>query len=144
MKIENNLFTHRQLPLFLQQSEAILEYLQSLGYDELKALWKCSDNLAEQNMERVKEMDLYSNLTPAIFSFKGLQYQYMGAEIFTYKQLDYIEEKLRILSGFYGLLRPFDGIVPYRLEMKARPLKWDYETLYEFWDENNYVFIKNL
>lgn len=51
-------------------------------------------------------MDLYNNLTPAILSFEGLQYQYIGAGVFTNKELDYVEEHLRILSGFYGVLRP--------------------------------------
>lgn len=99
MKVDNDIFTHKQLPRFIEETEEILGYLQSQSYESLKALWKCSDKLASQNFDRIEEMDLHNNLTPAIFSFQGLQYQYMGAEILTYKQLDYIEEKLRILSG---------------------------------------------
>lgn len=135
MKIKNDIFTHRQLPVFLKESEEVLGYLQTLSYEELKVLWKCSDKLAKLNFNRIKNMDLYNNLTPAIVAFEGLQYQYMGAEILTYRELDYIEKHLRILSGFYGILRPFDGIVPYRLEMQSKPLDWKYKTLYEFWGD---------
>lgn len=135
MKIDNDVFSHRQMPVFLDETEMLLGYLQKLSYEELKSIWKCSDKLAKQNVDRIKKMDLYNNLTPAILAYEGLQYQYMGPGIFTEKELDYIEEHLRILSGFYGILRPFDGIVSYRLEMQAKLLDWDHKSLYEFWND---------
>lgn len=135
MKIDNDVFAHRNMPTLLEDAQRLSDYLQSLSYEELKAIWKCSDNLAKQNYDRIKKMDLYNNLTPAILSYEGLQYQYMGPGIFTSKELDYIEEHLRILSGFYGILRPFDGVVPYRLEMQAKLLDWEHKSLYEFWND---------
>lgn len=133
MKIDNDTFAHRQMPVFIEKTQILLDYLEDLGYEELKSIWKCSDKLAKENFDRIKNMDLYNNLTPAILSFEGLQYKYMAAGVFTYGELDYIEEHLRILSGFYGILRPFDGIVPYRLEMKSKLMDWQYKSLYEFW-----------
>jgi cytoplasmic iron level regulating protein YaaA (DUF328/UPF0246 family) len=59
----------------------------------------------------------------------------MGPGVFNYDQFEYIENHLRILSGFYGVLRPFDGVIPYRLEMQSRLINWEYKTLYEFWGE---------
>lgn len=135
MKIDNDVLAHRQMPIFVDDSKVLLDYLQSLSYEKLKSIWKCSDNLAKQNYNIIKEMDLRNNLTPAILSFEGLQYQYMAPGIFSYEQLDYLEKHLRILSGFYGILRPFDGIVPYRLEMQAKLLDWKYKSLYEFWSD---------
>ena len=135
MKIDNDAFAHKQMPVFIEKTERILSYLKTLNYGELKKIWKCSDNLAKLNFDRIQKMDLYDNLTPAIGSFQGLQYQYMEAGVFTYKELDYIEKHLRILSGFYGILRPFDGVVPYRLEMQSKFTDWEYKTLYEFWGE---------
>lgn len=135
MKIDNDVFTHRQMPMFLEKSRILTDYLQNLSYDELKSIWKCSDNLAKHNFDIIENMDLYNNLTPAILSYEGLQYQHMAPGIFTYEELDYMEEHLRILSGFYGILRPFDGIVPYRLEMQAKFLDWEYKTLYDFWED---------
>lgn len=135
MKIDNDVLLHRQMPIFLDESQVLLDYIQRLTYDELKSIWKCSDNLAKQNYIRIKEMNLRNNLTPAILSFEGLQYQYMGTGVFTNEQLDYIENHLRILSGFYGILRPFDGVVPYRLEMQSKFVDWEYKSLYEFWSD---------
>ena len=135
MKIDNDVFTHRQMPIFLEKSRILTDYLQDLSYDELKSIWKCSDNLAKYNFDIIRNLDLYNNLTPAILSYEGLQYQHMAPGIFTYEELDYMEEHLRILSGFYGILRPFDGIVPYRLEMQAKLLDWEHKSLYEFWND---------
>lgn len=133
MKIDNDTLLHRQMPVFIEKTQGLLDYLKELSYEELKSVWKCSDKLAKQNFDRIKDMDLYNNLTPAILSFEGLQYKYMAAGVFSYEELDYIEEHLRILSGFYGVLRPSDGIVPYRLEMKSKLLDWEYKSLYDFW-----------
>lgn len=91
-----------------------------MSQDELRALWKCSESLARQNADRLRQTDLRANLTPAILAYEGIQYQYMAPGVFTYDELDYIQKHLRILSGFYGLLRPFDGVAPYRLEMQAK------------------------
>ena len=135
MKVDNDTFAPRQKPIFLEDTQKILTYLQSLTYNELKSVWKSSDRLAELNFERIKNMDLYNNLTPGIVSFEGLQYQHMGAGIMTGEQLDYIEKHLRILSGFYGILKPFDGIVPYRLEMQSKLIDWEFTSLYGFWKD---------
>lgn len=135
MKREDDVFLPRQKPVFLKDTEEILQYLKSLDYHELKLIWKTSDKLTSLNYERIRNMDLEKSLSPAIFSYEGLQYQYLGAGALSYEELDYIEEHLRILSGFYGILRPFDGIVPYRLEMQAKFKDWDYESLYEFWGQ---------
>ena len=133
MKIDNDDFSHRHMPVFMKETQELVNYLQKLNYKELKSLWKCSDNIARLNFDRIQNMDLYNNLSPAIFSFEGIQYQYMVPGIFTHDELDYIDEHLRILSGLYGLLRPYDGVVPYRLEMQAKPINWIYKTLYDFW-----------
>ncbi|NLY81422.1 MAG: peroxide stress protein YaaA [Clostridiales bacterium] len=134
-KIDNDAFLHKQMPIFIEEAQRLSDYLQRLSYEELKSIWKCSDNLAKQNFDIIKKMDLYNNLTPAILSYEGLQYQYMGPGIFTNNELDYIEKHLRILSGFYGILRPFDGIVPYRLEMQAKLFDHKQKSLYEFWND---------
>ena len=68
-------------------------------------------------------MDLYHQLTPALLAFTGLQYQRMAPGVFDEQSLEYVQDHLRILSGFYGLLKPFDGIVPYRLGMGGIVLK---------------------
>lgn len=135
MKEDNEGFPHQQLPTLLSDTQLLLDYFKSLDYGKLKTIWKCSDKLAELNYERVHSMDLNKNLTPAILAFQGLQYQYIAAQVFTYEELDYLEEHLRIVSGFYGILKPLDGVVPYRLEMKSKFKDWEFASLYDFWED---------
>ena len=124
------------LPQFLPQTERLLAKLQSMFPKELQSLWKCNDNLAQLNIERLKAMTLRQNLTPAILSYEGIQYRYMAPGVMTAGQLEYLREHLRILSGFYGLLRPFDGVTPYRLEMQAKLSVGGVKDLYAFWGDS--------
>ena len=120
MNVDTDTMPSAGTPQFLQQTEQILSYLQSLSYEQLKELWKCNDTLAQLNFERVQKMDLYRAYTPALLSYEGIQYRYMAPAVFEQDQWNYMEEHLRILSGFYGMLKHFDGITPYRLEMQAK------------------------
>ena len=120
MKVDTDSFPCRSLPQLLPKTEQLYERLRGMSYEELKALWKCNDRIAGMNLERLRTMDLYHGLTPAILSYEGIQYQYMAPGVFTAGELEYIQEHLRILSGFYGVLRPFDGVTPYRLEMQSK------------------------
>ncbi len=122
-----------QRPLFLEESQQLCELLCSLSPEELQKIWKCNDSLAKLNVERLKTMDLQRNLTPAIFAYEGIQYRYMAPNVLEQSQLDYLQQNLRILSGFYGLLRPFDGVTPYRLEMGAKLEVPPHKNLYQFW-----------
>ena len=124
------------LPQFLPQTERLLAALQAMSPKKLQFLWKCNDNLAQLNIERLKSMNLRQNLTPAILSYEGIQYRYMAPGVMTSGQLEYLREHLRILSGFYGLLRPFDGVTPYRLEMQVKLSVDGVKDLYAFWGDS--------
>ncbi len=138
-----DIISHKQLPVFLDRAEMLMKYLKSLSYDELKKLLVCNDEIAALNYKRYANMDLRKNLTPAILSYDGIQYKYMAPQVFDDSYFDYIENHLRILSGFYGVLKPFDGITPYRLEMQAR-LKTDFcKNLYDFWGTDIYSAVKD-
>ena len=124
------------LPQFLPQTERLLAKLQSMSPKGLQSLWKCNDSIARLNIERLRAMNLRQNLTPAILSYEGIQYRYMAPGVMTAGQLEYLREHLRILSGFYGLLRPFDGVTPYRLEMQAKLSVDGAKDLYAFWGDS--------
>jgi cytoplasmic iron level regulating protein YaaA (DUF328/UPF0246 family) len=110
----------------------------SLTYAEQKKLWACSDAIAEQNAVRLDHMDLRRNLTPALLAYNGIQYTYMAPAVFEDGHLAWVQEHLRILSCFYGVLKPFDGVVPYRLEMQAKATVDGFSNLYDFWGESLY------
>lgn len=121
------------LPAFLPQTQQILDALRTLTPAQQQALWKCNDTLAQLNTRRVETMDLAHGLTPALLAYDGIQYRSMAPTVFTQQELDYVQKHLRILSGFYGLLRPFDGVTPYRLEMQAKLPVQGAKDLYTFW-----------
>lgn len=133
MNINDDIFEYRSKPVFFEQAEEIMNYMKNLSYDECKTIWKCSDKLAQLNYDRVVNMDLNYRLTPALFSYEGIQYQYMGARVLSRDALEYLQDNLRILSGFYGILKPLDGVVPYRLEMQSKFINYKNKDLYEYW-----------
>ena len=141
MRIDDDFPEEVSLPLLLEQTEQIMEYLQSLEPEALKEIWKCNDKLVQENTERLKNMNLRNRLTPAVIAYEGIQYQTMAPGVMDQNSLEYLKNHLYILSGFYGILRAFDGVVPYRLEMQAK-MKWQWKTLYEYWGDNLSGFSK--
>ena len=136
MREDSDSLAWRNLPAHLEQTQQLCQVLQGMSYDQLKKLWKCNDQIAQLNVERLQTMDLHRGLTPAILSYEGIQYRYMAPGVFTQEELEYVEEHLRILSGFYGLVRPFDGVMPYRLEMQAKLPVGQAKDLYAFWGDS--------
>ena len=129
MKTYEDYFDTSSSPLFLDQTKILLKQLKSLSYSELKNAFKCSDKLAKEAYENYQSLDLDQARIPALFAYRGIQYTTMAPEVLEDEALRYLSKHLLILSGFYGLLRPFDTIVKYRLEMQSKiPF-----SLYDFW-----------
>lgn len=131
------------LPMYMNRTEEILSWLGAKSLEELKRLWRCNDKIAQTNFDRLKHMDLKNGLTPAVLSYEGIAYQYMAPAVFEDGQLDYVQEHLRILSAFYGVLKPLDGVTPYRLEMQARAAIGGHKNLYEFWGSSLYEAVRD-
>lgn len=138
MNIDKDSLVFMDLPVFIQETEKIRNWLQSRSFEQLKKLWGCNESIAKLNFERLQNMELYRNLTPAILSYEGIQYQYMAPAVFEEQMLGYVQEHLRILSGFYGVVKPMDGVTPYRLEMQAKANINGLADLYEFWGRRLY------
>lgn len=138
MQVRNDELPYGRLPVFFEEAEMLLHRLREYTEPELKKLFAANDSITHENYLRYREMDLRRNLTPAVLSYVGIQYQYMAPQIFSLKQWEYVCEHLRILSGFYGILRADDGIVPYRLEMQARLSVGEDKELYSYWGDKPY------
>jgi cytoplasmic iron level regulating protein YaaA (DUF328/UPF0246 family) len=131
-------------PALLSRSEVLVEAMRRLSYEELRDLWRCSDAIARPSHDRLFAMDLTGEthpLTPAVMAYRGIQYQHMAPQVLDERGLAYLGRHLRIVSGLYGILRPFDGVAPYRLEMQARlavPADDGRMTrdLYAFWGDS--------
>lgn len=120
-------------PELVERTAELMGYVRALSLEEAQALWSVSDALATLNYERFRDMDLARDATAACIAYEGIQYQALAPEVMSEKELAYLDRHLRILSGFYGVLKPFDGVVPYRLEMQARLVTASGGNLYEYW-----------
>lgn len=137
MRMDTDAYTC-QRPQFLERTKLLLAAMQSMSFAELQKLWGCNDALAEENFARIKNMKLENNLTPAVLAYVGLQYTHMGPRVLEQVAWDYLCQNLRILSGFYGLLRADDGVAPYRLEMQGKLAVDGKKNLYQFWGRRLY------
>lgn len=135
MQEQTDLFEPGGLPGFLKETERLLECLKAMDEAELKLLFKASDRITRENFLRLRTMEPERAMSPALLSYVGIQYQYMAPHLFSGDQWEYVKKHLRILSGFYGMLKPDDRVVPYRLEMQAELSADGTGNLYEFWGD---------
>ena len=127
-----------ELPVYIDKTAEVLNWMKSKSKEELKTIWKCNDKIAEQNFNRLEKMALYSRLTPAVLAYEGIAFQYMAPSVFEIQQFEYLQNHLRILSAFYGILKPMDGVTPYRLEMQAKAEIEEKTNLYDYWGDRLY------
>ena len=130
--------TKYTLPTFLEQSEKLSKVLKKKSARQLSKLMSISDNLGQLNFERNQNWSLpftQENSRQAIFAFSGAVFQGLNVATIPVNKLDQLQDKLRIISGQYGLLKPLDLIKPYRLEMGTRLKIGRKNNLYQFWDK---------
>ncbi len=133
-----DIFVPGDFPMYLSWTKQLYELLKSMTEEELKPLFKANAQITRQNFERYQTMDLMRALTPALLSYVGIQYQYMAPKLFSNEEWEYVNGCLRILSGFYGILKPSDRVTPYRLEMQTKLSAGGKKDLYEFWGRKLY------
>ncbi len=128
-------------PFFLKEAQALIHILKNFSPQEIAELMRLSDKLALLNFERFQNWEEKSAKSkPALFLFQGDVYEGLNAT--SLQHYDFLNAHLFILSGLYGALRPFDSILPYRLEM-GTPLKNEKgKDLYAFWGEKIARFIE--
>jgi len=123
-------------PLFPEQAEKLNAVLKKKSPKALSKLMSISDNLAQLNWQRNQDFQLpftLDNARPAVYAFNGDVYQGLDAYSIKEKKLEDLQDKLRILSGLYGILRPLDLMQPYRLEMGTQLKVARKKNLHEFW-----------
>ena len=126
----------RTQPRFKSDTAELAEILKTKKEGDLKKLMSISDKLASLNVERFKAFENSyhkKNSKQAILAFTGDVYQGLDAPSFTEDQMSWAQEHVRVLSGFYGLLRPLDVMQPYRLEMGTKLKTQRGKDLYDFW-----------
>lgn len=142
---ENKLPTTRGTqPPFLETTAKVNRKLSRMSKKEISELMSISDKLADLNYTRYQDFEEDHNKTnsrPAVYAFAGDVYTGLDAYTIPTDKLDDLQNTLRILSGYYGILRPLDLIQPYRLEMGTNLSVGQNNNLYDLWQEKvtNYL-----
>ena len=124
------------LPRLLAHSQELIDVSRTLSASEIANLMSVSEKIANLNVERFRDWQAdfdFSNARQALFAFKGDVYTGLDAYSLKDQDIDYAQQHLRMLSGLYGLLRPLDLMMPYRLEMGTKLKNPRGSNLYEFW-----------
>lgn len=136
-------------PRLYEKSNEVLAHMKEYITEEIRAIMKIKENLAQLNYCRFqrmkpisccknskdgKEKPKFTGKTPAIFAYDGIQYKSIAPESISKEGIEFLNDHLRIISGLYGVLRPFDMIDEYRLEMQTKVKVNDKANLYSFWD----------
>lgn len=139
MKININTdFLTPTQPQFIEDSAFIQSYLKEKTPQFLAELMELSPKLAEENWERNqnwKKNPANEESAPALFAFTGEVYRGLDAPSLSQEAVEYLQEHYRMLSGLYGLLKPSDRVMLYRLEMGRKFQFEQYKNLYEFWSD---------
>lgn len=125
-------------PALMQDAQALMRTTRNLSQAKISELMKLSPALAKLNHERYRSFELpftATNALPAGFAFNGDVYRGLDARSLSAADLEWAQDRVLILSGLFGLLRPLDLIQPYRLEMGTRLATRRGKNLYQFWDD---------
>ena len=123
-------------PDFLAEANSLARTMRNRTLTEIKDLMDLSDDLARLNRDRYRDFEedpATDVLRPAALAFAGDTYTGLEAGSLEPEEMDWAQDHLRILSGLYGVLRPLDGIQPYRLEMGTRLNTRRGKNLYDYW-----------
>lgn len=126
------------MPELLQHSEELISVCRDLSAVDIAKLMKVSDKIAGLNVARFTEWQpnfTLDNAKQAMFAFKGDVYTGLDAETLSEEEINNAQQSLRILSGLYGLLKPLDLMMPYRLEMGISLENTRGKNLYQFWGD---------
>ncbi len=131
-------------PAFLEITDTINRKLARMSKKEISELMGISDKLADLNHSRFQEFEEEhnkKNSRPAVYAFAGDVYTGLDAYSIPTQKLDFLQDSLRILSGYYGILKPLDLIQPYRLEMGTSLSVGRKKDLYEVWQQKVTSFL---
>lgn len=133
-------------PSFTETTATINRKLARMSKKELSELMDISDKLADLNHTRYQDFSeehTKENSRPAAYAFAGDVYTGLDAYNIPAEKIDFLQNTLRILSGYYGILRPLDLIQPYRLEMGTSLAVGRRKNLYELWQEKITSYLNN-
>ncbi len=139
MKVDKEGTKPYTLPCFTEEAMDIWKELRGMMPGDLQILMKINDKLADDSFDRIQHMKFDMGGTSAIETYDGIQYKYMNPQTFSEEGKVFAQNHLRVLSGLYGVVKPYDSIYEYRLEMLTKLSVENSTTgeksknLYDFW-----------
>lgn len=133
--------TRTTSPKFIFETDILSEELKRYSISDLEKLMGISEELALLNYERFQNYS-HAKEYPALFLFRGDVFRGIDADTLTPDEIQYLNKHLRILSGFYGVLKPLDRMKPYRLEMGTKLKNIRGKDLYSFWGDQIKEFLE--
>ena len=121
------------LPRFQNEAQAFARDMVQYSAETIAEMLGCSPQIAAQNKLRYMQFFDEQTKMPAILAYHGQAYKHLKAETFTVEDLNYAQDKLWITSFLYGLLRPLDGILPYRMEGNVELPSGEGLNMFGFW-----------
>ena len=127
------------LPIYEAQSIQLNNSLKRLSKANLSKLMKINGQLLDETYDNIRH---FKTAAPnhALATYTGLVYKNFDMDAYKQEEFDYLNTHLNLLSAHYGILRPYDGIRPYRLDMKMKPNNKD---LYKFWAKTMNDYFKD-
>jgi cytoplasmic iron level regulating protein YaaA (DUF328/UPF0246 family) len=142
-----NITFAKTTPVFLQKANLLAHHLKQFNCQEIAEICQISPKLATLNQQRWQDFQQNSGhiAKQAIFAFRGDVYKQLDLAKYQEPELTYLKNNVLILSGLYGILKPSDLILPYRLEMSSNFAKYNFfiDNLYSFWQKDLTNYCKN-
>lgn len=123
-------------PQFMDKTRTLVNHMRDYSAFDWRRSMKLSQSLIDLNIQRYKRWDfadLPNGAVAALYGFQGDAYRALSAPTLSQQAINYLSSHLLIISGLYGLLRPLDGILPYRLEMGSKVTANGTDSLYSYW-----------
>ena len=124
-------------PIFIAKAKKIITDLQKLSDEDLNKIWKVSPKLFLEAKANLLASD-FNHTSAALFSYNGISFKYLDPKSLDAEGLDYLNSHLRILSGLYGVLKPTDKIINYRLEMNYAKRIW-LDSISKEFESDDYI-----
>lgn len=137
---------HQSQATFLNEAAQINKQLKKQSVKKLGELMSISTDLSELNYQRNQDWQLpftSDNSRPAVYAFNGDVYRGLDAYTIADEKIESLQNTVRILSGLYGILKPLDIIMPYRLEMGTKFPIGKNKDLYQFWKNKVTSFLND-
>ncbi len=136
-------FFNLTLPSQIDMSKKIVEEIRKLSLEDLEKILCVNSKVGKLNFERYENLKFDEFGSPAILSYTGTAYKNIKPSIFNEEEIKFCSEHVRILSGLYGVLKPYDSIYEYRLELKTRINILGNEDLYKYFGDSMYKNLVN-